>query len=300
MIEATVPIAFPAQWNLWRRDDFQQRLAYFNQRRLRPATVDANWQDQMIRDLECQILEGSFVEDLRRPFVSVAAKAPRDAEGFVEWFGSLKEWGPGQNDPLFAWLAKEADLEEMRWFMAQEVAGEAGFDDLVALTQVKFPATAKLELARNYWDEMGRGHAAGMHGPMLARTAEFFELESEIEATVWESLALANLMTALATNRRYAYHSIGALGAIEMTAPGRVSKVNEGLLRLGAPGPARQYHELHAQLDIRHSEAWNREVIHSLVKDDPTMAQAIAEGALMRLSAGQRCFERYRREFGLR
>ena len=35
-------------------------------------------------------------------------------------------------------------------------------------------------------------------------------------------------MVALAINRRYAYHAIGALDVIEMTAPGRVSqKVNE-------------------------------------------------------------------------
>ncbi|MCA8887010.1 MAG: iron-containing redox enzyme family protein, partial [Hyphomonadaceae bacterium] len=52
----------------------------------------------------------------------------------------------------------------MRWFVEQEAAGEAGFDDLVAMSQVKMPAPAKLELARNYWDEMGRGNAKGMHG----------------------------------------------------------------------------------------------------------------------------------------
>ena len=56
----------------------------------------------------------------------------------------------------------------MRWFLTQEAAGEAGFDDLVAMTQVKLPARAKLELARNYWDEMGRG-ARGRHARADAR-----------------------------------------------------------------------------------------------------------------------------------
>ena len=49
-------------------------------------------------------------------------------------------------------------MDQMRWFLTQEVAGEAGFDDLAALTQVKMPQQAKLEIARNYWDEMGRGN----------------------------------------------------------------------------------------------------------------------------------------------
>jgi hypothetical protein len=34
------------------------------------------------------------------------------------------------------YLAERATLEEMRWFLRQEVAGEAGFDDLVALMRL--------------------------------------------------------------------------------------------------------------------------------------------------------------------
>jgi hypothetical protein len=101
-----------------------------------------------------------------------------------------------------------------------EVAGEAGFDDLVALTQVRLPKRAKLGLARNYWDEMGRGNAKGMHGPMLETLSTAMALRPKAEETVWESLALANTMAGLAANRCYACHAVGALGAIDLTAPG--------------------------------------------------------------------------------
>jgi hypothetical protein len=47
---------------------------------------------------------------------------------------------------------------------------------------------------------------------------------------------------------------------------------------------------------VRHSEAWNREVIHPLVAENPATALSIAEGALLRLHAGARCFSRYRGE----
>ena len=106
-------------------------------------------------------------------------------------------------------------------------------------------------------------------------------------------------MTALATNRRYAFHSIGALGAIEMTAPDRAKAVARGLERLGLDKASRHYFALHAVLDRKHSADWNREVISSLVESDPALAHPIAEGALMRLAAGARCFERYRQEFRL-
>ncbi len=213
---------------------------------------------------------------------------------------ALEPHGPGQHDPLFPWLEHHATLDQMTWFLRQEVAGEAGFDDLVAMTQVKLPARAKLELARNYWDEMGQGHESGMHGPLLGRLAGALDIgHPAAEDVVWESLALANVMAALATNRRYAYHSLGALGVIELTAPARARAVNAGLKRLGVTGETRRYFALHATLDIKHSEAWNREVLHPLVAGDARIATAMAEGALMRLVAGARCFARYRAELGL-
>jgi heme oxygenase-like protein len=241
-------------------------------------------------------LEQAFVEEERAAATEQAAEAPRDPDGFVRWFEALRETGPGQGDPLFPWLAGSASLAQMKWFLAQEVAGEAGFDDLVALTQVKMPQQPKLELARNYWDEMGRGRPAAMHGPLLADLARALNVRAEPESTVWEALALANLLVALALDRRYAYHSVGALGAIELTAPGRVAQVDRGLSRLGVSKAARRYFTLHATLDLQHSAAWNREVLLPLVAQEPRAAQAIAEGALMRLRAGARCFARYRRE----
>jgi hypothetical protein len=226
-------------------------------------------------------------------------EVPHNADTFVAWFENLQHSGPGQNDPLFPWLTERASFEEMRWFLNQEVAGEAGFDDLVAMTQVKMPVRAKLEMARNYWDEMGRGEVKGMHGPMLDQLAAHFDIAPHIETTVPEALALGNMMMALATNRTFAFHSIGALGVIELTAPGRAAHVSRGLDRLGVSKKKSHYFSLHAILDVKHSAAWNSEVLAPLVREDERRARAIAEGAILRLWCGKRCFEKYRRHFGL-
>jgi hypothetical protein len=191
-------------------------------------------------------------------------------------------------------------MDQMKWFLTQEVAGEAGFEDLTALTQLKLPTQAKLELARNYWDEMGRGNPKAMHGPLLGALADYLDLSPLPETTVTESLALANTMAGLAANRRYAYHSVGALGAIEMTAPARSAATSAGLKRLGVRAGHRHYFALHSILDIKHSMAWNTEAIKPLIFGRPEIATAIAEGALMRLECGACCFERYRTELGIR
>nr|AYM52787.1 hypothetical protein [Simulacricoccus ruber] len=275
-------------------------LLRFNQQRLRPAFPSGGWQADVESELRARLLEGEWVERERAAVAARAAEAPADVDGFIAWYEDLKSSGPGQHDPLFPWLATEASLAQMTWFLTQEVAGEAGFDDLVALTQVKLPTQAKLELARNYWDEMGRGRENAMHGPMLDGLAHALKLQPREEDTVWEAHALANLLVAFAANRRYTFHSIGALGAVELTAPGRAALVNAGLQRLGFGMPVRRYYALHSTLDVKHSEDWNREVLRPLVAEDPARARPIAEGALMRLRAGALCFERYRRELGLR
>ena len=293
-------------WTRWagelagpRFAEFQIALTAYNSTRLEPRLPE----EVAPRDLDVEhtiaCAEIGFIEAQRKIIAQLVVNIPANTDEFIAWFERLKQTGPGQGDLLFPWLAAEADAEQMKWFLLQEVAGEAGFDDLLAMTQVKMSVRAKLEMARNFWDEMGRGREKAMHGPMLDRLANYFELAPTPDAVVPESLALGNTMIALARHRRYAFHSAGALGVVEMTAPTRAGYVDQGLRRLNIPPKKRHYFALHAVLDIKHSEEWNREVLRPLVAEDPRRARAIAEGAVMRLWHGARSFDRYRQEFGL-
>jgi hypothetical protein len=293
-------------WTKWgaeltgqRFAEFHTTLAKFNATRFNPGLPEDAPDDQLSQESRVAAAEIALVESLRTAIAPMTKAIPSDEEGFIQWFERLKEQGPGQGDPLFPWLATQANLAQMTWFVLQEVAGEAGFEDLLALTQVKAGVQAKLEMARNFWDEMGRGSGKGMHGPMLARLSDHLKLSPTPETVVPEALALANTMIALAKHRRYAFHSVGALGAIEMTAPARAGYVNEGLKRLGISARQRHYFAVHAVLDVKHSEAWNREVLRPLVKEDPRRARALGEGAIIRLWHGARTFARYRHEFNI-
>lgn len=277
---------------------FHRRLARFNALRVAAAAPNPNWQADLREDHSFRLQEGHFIEAMRRQVAPLLPAPDSDADAFVAWFQALEQDGPGQGHALFPWLAETASLAQMRWFLTQEAAGEAGFDDLLAMTQVKLPARAKLECVRNYWDEMGHGKQNAMHGQMLEAMVRELGLQPQVESTVWESLALANTMLALAFTRRYAWQSLGALGAIELTAPARVAQVAAGMKRLGMGARSRAYFDLHAALDKAHSRAWIDEIIAPAVQSDPGCAVHIAQGALMRLACGQRCFVRYQHELG--
>lgn len=278
----------------------QLQLSALNQQRLTPGMPSDDWPGELAREQSLALREHDFLEQERRAVAAAAARAPRGAQAFAAWFDALRDDGPGQHDPLFDHLAEHASLAQMRWFLLQELATEAGFEDLVALTQLRMPTRVKLELARNYWDEMGRGKARGMHGPMLDALARALDVGPvDMSEVVWESLALGNLLVGLAYNRRFAFHSLGALGVIELTAPSRAVKLVQGLERLGVDDVAARYFRLHAVVDVHHARTWRDEVLVPIVEEHPEAAVHLAEGALMRLAAGARTFERYRRHFGL-
>jgi hypothetical protein len=92
------------------------------------------------------------------------------------------------------------------------------------------------------------------------------KLSPSIETTVWESLALANTMLGLATSRRYTYHSLGALGVIELTAPWRAAKVSLAMQRLEFPRKSHRYFDLHATLDIAPAPGFAKSLRHWLAQ----------------------------------
>src|SRR5919198_3187711 len=110
---------------------FQRALTKFNGRSLQPRLPGESWRDDLAEADRVGRAEVDYIESVRRAIAPLTADVPGDVEGFLAWFERLRETGPGQGDPLFPWLAAHASLEQMKWFLFQEVAGEAGFDDLL-------------------------------------------------------------------------------------------------------------------------------------------------------------------------
>jgi len=102
----------------------------------------------------------------------------------------------------YRWLAREASWAELVHFLAVEGGPDGGVDDLIAVGQVGLSGSAKLELARNYWDEMGRGQAGGVHTDLHADMARAVGMpriaREELPVEALERVALGGL---LATNR---------------------------------------------------------------------------------------------------
>lgn len=197
---------------------------------------------------------------------------------------------------VYDWLAEKAGPDSVRQFLELEGGPDAGFDDLVALCQLGLRGEPKLELARNYWDEMGRGALDEIHTELHAQLSRAMHLAppkpSEQPVPVLERGLLNGV---LATNRYLQPELVGALGLIELQAGPRCRRVVRALERIGAPARALPFYLEHAKTDPWHGKAWLDHVITPLV-GDPCWAEGIIRGARWRSLLNSRFFATVGRE----
>ena len=192
--------------------------------------------------------------------------------------------------PVYDWLAEGASWEDLVAFVTVEGGPDDAFDDLVAICQVGLPPEAKLELARNYWDEMGNGRPAAVHRELHRRLAHSIGIRS-LPRNVLDEPALARAVLGghLATNRRLQPEMVGALGMVELQAGPRCRRVVRALERLGAPVDAIPFYEEHAVADPLHGKAWLDNAIVPLIRRG--WGPGVVRGAAWRVAVNRRFFD---------
>jgi hypothetical protein len=168
-------------------------------------------------------------------------------------------------------------------FLTIEGGPDAGFDDLVAACQVGLFGRAKLELATNYWDEMGSGALDDVHTTLHDRLAAALQMPPlEPHNLPTSALARSALCGLLATNRWLQPEMLGALGLIELQAGPRCRLVLKAFDRCDAPADAYPFYEVHADVDPRHGKDWLDNVIAPITAEHPDWAPRIVKGAVWR------------------
>jgi len=184
---------------------------------------------------------------------------------------------------VYKWLARDASWPEVVHFLALEGGPDAGFDDLVASCQIGLSGPAKMELATNYWDEMGDGSPDDVHTTLHDRLVAAIDMPTIPLVEQPESaLARTAFGGLLATNRWLQPEMLGALGLIELQAGPRCRLVLQAFERCGAPAAAYPFYEVHAEVDPRHGKDWLDNAIEPTVRTHPEWGERIVRGALWR------------------
>jgi hypothetical protein len=181
---------------------------------------------------------------------------------------------------VYKWVAKEASWEDIVTFLALEGGPDAGFDDLVAACQIGLTGPAKMELATNYWDEMGDGDPDAVHTTLHERLVAAIDMPTlPLAGQPTSALARTAMGGLLATNRWLQPEMLGALGLIELQAGPRCRLALQGFDRCGAPADAYPFYEVHAEVDPRHGKDWLDKAITPTVAAHPEWSPRIVRGA---------------------
>jgi pyrroloquinoline quinone (PQQ) biosynthesis protein C len=217
-------------------------------------------------------------------------EAPVEPTAYLSWLKRLARNHRVYKHPYYRdFIRDHATVEDLRRYVIHESVVDGRFDDLLAMMQIGTSGPAKLEIAANFWDEMGNGNAAEVHTSLFNRIYEVFdispeEMERELSA---EALLSGNLAVLLCRYRQYYPEAVGFLGMTEWLVPERFKNVVHGWERLGLPEIGLVYHRLHITIDSLHAAGWFHNVVVPAAESE-RMRRGIARGTLWRMNSSAR------------
>jgi putative sterol carrier protein len=217
---------------------------------------------------------------------------PENGIDFINWWINLVKAHPVFDHQFYSvFLKDKAKHEDFRYYLAQESTLDPRFDDILALIQVGIPSlTAKMELASNYWDEMGNGDMSQVHSLLFKKVLDFFAVTEDFISNnlCLEAIISGNLSSFLALYRANYYKAVGYFGVTEYLVPSRFKYFIKGCRRLGVKDDEVFYHKLHISIDSKHSMQWLNKVISKVAEEeDKTKIQEIVVGTLYRLNSSK-------------
>ena len=184
---------------------------------------------------------------------------------------------------LPGYLAREADSGQFTEYVAHRSVYQLKEADPHSFGIPRLTGPAKAALVEIQADEYGGGMPERMHSELFRSTMRWAGLEDEyghyVPAVPAVTLAVSNLMSVFALNRRWLGALLGHLAALEMTSTGPNRRYSAGARRLGAGEAARRYFDEHVEADAVHEQIAAHDLCGSYAAQRPGASADIMFGA---------------------
>jgi hypothetical protein len=293
VMQATQAVIDLAPTDAAAAEQMQSALAAFfeYQFSIPPASKSGRYFGGLISDMSTSLTRGLFAQEASYIDADIMAGIPKGGKNFVAWLIKSILAHRVHNHPIYdPFMTEEATRENLKYFFAQETTLDPKFDDCLALMQLGTAGTTKMEIAHNYWDEMGNGKPEEVHTLLFKEVMDELEITPEYVQKTLSTLSKSsgNLSAGICFEREHFYKAIGYFGVSEYLAPSRFKKILVAFKRLGFSDRANLYHDLHISIDTGHAQGWFQNVIAPLVDENEAAAMEIARGAFFRLNNSAR------------
>lgn len=184
---------------------------------------------------------------------------------------------------LSKYLRGRATLEQFREFAMHRSVYHLKEADPHTFAIPRLGGAAKAALIEIQMDEYGSGRAPAMHQELFKRTLTSLHLDTTYGAYVdvvpAATLAVNNVMSLFALNRRWRGALLGHLAAYEMTSTGPNRAYGNGLRRLGGDTDATRFYDEHVEADAVHEQIAAYDMCGSFSAAEPERARDVLFGA---------------------
>ena len=187
--------------------------------------------------------------------------------------------------PLFNFLALEATETQLFAFFNSDYELNIRFFDLLILALLNSPATGRMEMIKNLWDESGKGNRKETHVNMFNDLIEHFNIDNKAlipQHDTWQKLAGYNLFMLASLNRKNYYVLLGIMAATEIIDPQSYLKVQQACKRHNMSNWLYRYYSEHSEIDVEHAKGWLTYVIEPIVAENDVKRDVLL-GAYLRL-----------------
>lgn len=212
------------------------------------------------------------------------------ASGFAAWIIALvRRHRAYEVHPIFFHMQQHATKEQLREFLFQETPLEMLFGDIVAMMLPGTYGAIKVELVRNFWDEVGQSVDSRVHRNLRARLMKYAGIAEDAYCRsanefILEELALVNMYLSMVFDRSKLTQLLGVMLATELVIPGRFKFLIDGWRRLGADECTIEYLTEHVTVDEEHAQSWLNAVVTTVVAMNATAMRDVVVGVLRRLN----------------
>lgn len=222
---------------------------------------------------------------------------------FVSELRKIIREHPANNHYFYShYLPNDSTIDDIAFYLTQESALDPRFDDFIALMQIGLSVGPKLELASNYWDEMGNGKASSVHSNLFKLMLKEVGVTDQTiqDNQLVEAIVCGNLSALLALRKPLIYRAIGSFAVTEFLFPRRCSQLIKAWSRNDLSTASIQYHRDHIMIDAHHADGFFRNVIVPCIDDNPSTADEIYWGVMARLNSSERYLDAVMTNIGAR
>ena len=240
--------------------------------------------DDVSDDWEWQPVIVGFRGQLERYWVSaLRGLAGPIAPAAADIPTALTELAGRDGADLSGYLARKATRGQFAEYLAHRSVYQLKEADPHSFGIPRLDGPVKAALVEIQADEYGGGRPGRMHAELFRPTMRWAGLDDRygcyVPAVPAVTLAVSNVMSLFALNRRWLGALLGHLAALEMTSTGPNRRYAAGVRRLGGDQQARRYFDEHVEADAVHEQLAVHDVCARYAAAYPGRAGDILFGA---------------------